>query len=275
MNSNKHFNKPQNILASTLDDIRDSLKQIKKEYQEVLANSNADIIEEFLKQSLLFFHEDIVTAKRTRSVPTDQLEVFKNKYSKIATAPQNLKKEIKSKDEQNKGKRTLGRLCKFTLPELKDSLDGGPWQHQVEFMIDALHTQEDNNPIIRQKVIEMIKESTKNATGQLKIMAKSLESWNDLDSITEKIFSHLANQFNLLDDLTTRLKNMKLPKTRFQMTNCQEVILNLDFLISKDMIKHISPSLFVLLTEKTLHHQDHRPKFEVHLNAIFQNDDEK
>ena len=59
------------------------------------------------------------------------------------------------------------------------------------------------------------------------------------------------------------------------MQNCQEICLNLEFLISKDIIEHICPSLFGLLTEKALHPQDHKPKFEVHLNSIFQKDDER
>ena len=59
------------------------------------------------------------------------------------------------------------------------------------------------------------------------------------------------------------------------MQNCQEICLNLEFFISKDMIKHICPSLLDLLTKKALHPQDHKPKFEVHLNSIFQKNDER
>ena len=85
LNANKSYDNTQHILATTLEDLCHSLRVVEKESREVAETGNADRIDEFIKQSLALFHEDLVVAKRNRSISLDQWESFKNKYSEIST----------------------------------------------------------------------------------------------------------------------------------------------------------------------------------------------
>ena len=59
------------------------------------------------------------------------------------------------------------------------------------------------------------------------------------------------------------------------LNNCNDIVLNIEYLISKDMVKHIDLHTFNLLLDKSLNPVDHRAKFELHMSAIFRWDDER
>ena len=59
------------------------------------------------------------------------------------------------------------------------------------------------------------------------------------------------------------------------LSNCNELIVVIEYLVNKDMIQHVDPDTFNMLIEKALNPSDHRAKFELHMSAIFKRDDEK
>ena len=172
---------------TTLADLKDTLENLKEEYHQVIAGENPDRMEEFVRKSLNAYHEDMMYAKRNRVLTKEQFQYFNRAYCTVADKIQDAKRELKRKDDLTKNKRSLGSLHKLTLPELRDSLDGGPWVQQVDHMTRALEEQEHQDPLIKQQVLSMIKASLKTSSGQLKILKKTVENWNELEGVVEKI----------------------------------------------------------------------------------------
>ena len=117
-------------------------------------------------------------------------------------------------------------------------------------MIKALNVQEQQDPLIKQQVLSMIKNSLKASSGQLKILMKTIENWNELEGVVEKIKDLLENQYTVIADFRMRIKSMKPPKTKqIMMDICNDIVLNIKYIISKDMINHIDPYTFQLLLD--------------------------
>merc|ERR1711888_259293 len=194
----------------------------------------------------------------------------------IADDIQDAKREQKKKDDIQKNKKSLASIHKINLPQLKDSLDGGPWVEQVDYISKALTEQEHESPLVKQKVLDLVRDSLKSATGSLKALKKTVEGWNELENVIEKIKEVLGNQFVVMEDLQQRLRAMKVPRTRSSMlSNCNELVVVIEYLVNKDMIQHVDPDTFNMLIEKALNPSDHRAKFELHMSALFKRDDEK
>ena len=103
-----------------------------------------------------------------------------------------------------------------------------------------------------------------------------MEKWNELEGVVEKIKDMLENQYVVIEDFQARIKAMKTPRTKQAMLqNCNDLVLNIEYLVTKDMLKHIDPTTFSLLLDKSLNPVDHRAKFELHLSTVFRRDDER
>ena len=102
-------------------------------------------------------------------------------------------------------------MHKLTLPELHDTLDGGPWVDQVNHMLKALEEHEQRDPLIKQQVLCKIKDSLKSSTGQLKILTKTIEKWHELERVVERIKKMLENQYVVIEDFQEMIRTMKSP----------------------------------------------------------------
>ena len=194
----------------------------------------------------------------------------------MADQTQDTKRRLKKKDELIKTKRNLAGVHKLTLPELHDMLDGGPWVDQVNHMLRALEEQEQRDPLIKQQVLCKIKDSLKASTGQLKVLTKTIEKWHDLERVVERIKKMLENQYVVIEDFQARIRAMKTPRTKqAMMQNCNEIVLNIEYMVKKDMLKHIDPTNYSLLLDKSLSPEDHRAGFDVHLSTVFRRDDKR
>ena len=273
---NHSFANSQNILKTTLEDFKDILEHLQSAFEEVMKGANPDRMEEFVKKSLKVYHEHFTHAKRNHAMNKEQFNSFKNAYGYFSNKIQDAKRDLKKREEFNKKKRSLSALHKLSLPNHKDSLDGGPWVEQVDHMLEALDVQEQYDPLIKQQVLTIVKNSLKASTRPLKILMKTLENWNELDCVVEKIKDHLENQYNVIEDFGMRVKAMKPPKSKLIiLNNCNDLVLNIEYLINKDMVKNVDPHTFHLLLDKALHPTDHKAKFEIHMSLIFLRDDER
>ena len=89
----------------------------------------------------------------------------------------------------------------------------------------------------------MIKASLKLSSGQLKTLRKTVEKWNELEGVVEKIKDMLENQYVVIEDFQARIKAMKTPRTtQAMLQNCNDLVLNIEYLVTKDMLKHIHRS---------------------------------
>ena len=95
-------------------------------------------------------------------------------------------------------------------------------------MLKALEEQEQRDPLIKQQVLCKIKDSLKVSTGQLKVLAKTIEKWHDLERVVERIKKMLENQYVVIEDFQARIRAMKSPRTKqTMMQNCNEIVLNI------------------------------------------------
>ena len=78
-----------------------------------------------------------------------------------------------------------------------DSLDSKEWLEQVEFIMRALKEEEDGDPLIMQRVKEMVKTSLK--SDSLKPLYKIVNSMGDLEE-------------TILTTINYCLNKMKMPK---------------------------------------------------------------
>ena len=76
-------------------------------------------------------------------------------------------------------------------------------------MIKALKEEGNNDPLIKQRIIDLVKGSLKGGICQM----KAIDSLNDLENIIDTIYSHCDNQWNVIDNVKSRINRMKLPKT--------------------------------------------------------------
>ena len=113
---------------SIATDLQNTLDSLKKEYGQIISRGNPDRMEEFLRRSLSAYHDDILYARRSKILTKEQVDYFNHEYCMIADNIQDAKREQKRKDDFQKNKRSLGSVHKIVLPQLKDSLDGGPWK---------------------------------------------------------------------------------------------------------------------------------------------------
>ena len=88
-------------------------------------------------------------SKRNRAITREQYHYFHGVYSMMADQIQETKRMLRKEDDIVKNKRSLATVHKLNLPELHDSLDGGPWVEQVNHMIKALEEQEHQDPLIK------------------------------------------------------------------------------------------------------------------------------
>ena len=127
----------------------------------------------------------------------------------------------------------------------------------------------------QQRIIDLVKGSLKGGIGQMKAVAKAIDSWNDLENIIDTIYSHCDNQWNVTEDLKSRINRMKLPKTRqLMLENAQLICQDIKYLQQKDMLKDTNPIVFDSLAGKVLHPWLHKPKFKIHMNEVLRHDDE-
>ena len=131
-------------------------------------------MEEFLRRSLSAYHNDMLYARRNTVLSKEQIEYFNHEYCAIADSVQDAKRELKKKEEIQKNKRSLGSIHKIALPQLRDSLDGGPWVQQVDYISKALEEQECQDPLMKQKVLTLIRDSLKSSSGQLKALKRTI-----------------------------------------------------------------------------------------------------
>ena len=96
-----------------------------------------------------------------------------------------------------------------------DSLDSKEWVQQVRFIMKALKDEEDGDPLIMQRIKEMIKTSIKSES--LKPLHKIINSMGDLEEIIHTITNYCANQNHIMHDLKERLNKMKGPNTKMSM----------------------------------------------------------
>ena len=170
-------------------------------------------MDEFLKRSLSAYHDDLVYARRGGFLSREQVDFFQQEYCTIADSIQDAKREQRKQDNIHKNKKSLASIHKIHLPQLRDSLYGGPWIEQVDYISKALTEQEHESPFVKQKVLDLVRDSLKSATGSLKALKKTVEGWNELENVIEKIKEMLGNQFVVMEDLQQRLKAMKVPRT--------------------------------------------------------------
>ena len=101
-----------------------------------------------------------------------------------------------------------------------DSLDSKEWLEQVEFIMKALNEEEDNDPIIKNRVKVMVKLSLKSEA--LKPLFKIVNNIGDLEEVLHTIVNYCSNQNNIMNDLRERLVKMKIPKSKMNMySNCK------------------------------------------------------
>merc|ERR1711942_525541 len=105
----------------------------------------------------------------------DMVDYFQAEYCSLADVVQDEKRSQRKKDDLQKNQKSLASINKINLPLLRDTLDGGPWIEQVDFIMKALTEQEQESPIIKQKILNLIKESLKIATGSLKALKKTID----------------------------------------------------------------------------------------------------
>ena len=132
----------QHMVDMTIEDLNSSLKLLKNEKDHVMARGNPDRLDDFLKRSLRIFHEDLVQARRGRYLTPEQVEYYQAEYSELADVVQDEKRDIRKKDDLIRNRKSLASINKATLPVLRDTLDGGPWIEQVDFIQKALTEQE-------------------------------------------------------------------------------------------------------------------------------------
>ena len=113
-------------------------------------------------------YDDVIDAKKRYAINNAQAENYFEKYSTLARRLNPQKKELKKQEDSLKSKRSLNNLHKTNLPDLKDTLDCGPWRTQVEHMARALKEEENDDPLLKQRIINRVKTSLKGAVGQLK-----------------------------------------------------------------------------------------------------------
>ena len=132
----------QQMADMTVEDLHHSLRSLKREKDHVLARGNPDRLEDFLKRSLRTFHEDLVHARRGGYLSHDLVDHFQGEYNALADVVQDEKRDLRIKDDQKRNRKSLAAINKTTLPALRDTLDGGPWLEQVDFIQRCLTEQE-------------------------------------------------------------------------------------------------------------------------------------
>ena len=85
---------------------------------------------------------------------------------------------------------------------MADSLDSKDWIINIKFIMKALNDEEDNDPIIENRIKEMVKDSLK--SDLLKPLYKIVNNMNNLEEMLHTIINYCSNQ-NIMCDLKERL----------------------------------------------------------------------
>ena len=121
----------------------------------------------------------------------------------------------------------------------------------MKFIMKALQEEEDNDPMIQNRIKEMVRASPK--SDSLKPLHKIISNMNDLEEILNTIINYCSNQNNLMVNLKERLMKMKTPRTKMnQYTNSKLIVELIELLQDKKMIQVTSNPLYVLMVEKSL-----------------------
>ena len=118
--------------------------------------------------------------------------------------------------------------------------------------MNALKEKENGDPLIKQRILEMVKASIK--TDSLKHLYKIVGNMSDIEDIIYAIENYCRSQNHILNDFKERINKLKTPKTKLTMYgNCKMIADLIAHIQGKEMTKNITPSIFTAMVEKAFH----------------------
>merc|ERR1711888_178296 len=232
-----------------------------------------DAIDYLLTYNLERFQDGVTRARQGGVIDDVSATKYYKQHAKFVQRLKPLKRVLIKKMKDGESKKTLPNLHKQNLPLMADSLDSKEWCEQVDFIMRALKDEEDNNPILQNRLKEMVRSSIK--TDALKPLYKVISNMGDIDEMVHTIINYCSNQSNIMSDLKDRLVKMKSPKTKLNMYSNSMLIIELISLLQvKDMVRVTPVFIYNLMVEKSLS-SAHLPKFENFLNEALRKDNEQ
>ena len=160
-NWNVCFSNNRSVLQGFPDSLERQVQELEKEVKKCVEDEDSDAIDYLLAYNLERFQDDITRARQGGVIDDVVSTRYYKQHAKFVQTLRPLKRLLAKKLKDGEAKKTLANLHKQNLPLMADSLDSKEWCEQVNFIMRALKDEEDNNPILQNRLKEMVRLSIK------------------------------------------------------------------------------------------------------------------